>query len=92
MSKGFCFVAQNNNTTDYVKQACMLALSIHQHNKKQSVSVITNDKIPAKYKLLFDKVIPILPKISLIYSACFNIELNIAIGMLKKAIAIFSVK
>ena len=59
MTKGFCFVAQNNDTTDYVKQACMLALSIHQHNKKQSVSLITNDKIPAKYKLLFDKVIPI---------------------------------
>ena len=36
MTKGFCFVAQNNDLTDYVKQACMLALSIHAQTKKQS--------------------------------------------------------
>lgn len=59
MSKGFCFVAQNNTNTDYVQQACMLALSISKFNKRQSISIVTNDKIPQKYKLLFDKVIPI---------------------------------
>ena len=58
MTKGFCFVAQNNDSTDYVKQACMLALSINPQ-QETIVSLITNDKIPAKYKLLFDKVIPI---------------------------------
>ena len=59
MSKGFCFVAQNNNTTDYVKQACILAVSIHKTNKNQLISLITNDNIPQKYKVLFDKIIPI---------------------------------
>ena len=59
MSKGFCFVAQNNDSTDYVKQACILALSIHKFNKNQKISIITNDKVPEKYKILFDKIIPI---------------------------------
>ena len=59
MSKGFCFVAQNNSSTDYVKQACILALSIHKFNKNQKISIITNDKVPEKYKILFDKIIPI---------------------------------
>ena len=54
MSKGFCFVAQNNSSTDYVKQACILALSIHKFNKNQKISIITNDKVPEKYKILFD--------------------------------------
>ena len=54
MSKGFCFVAQNNNTTDYVKQACVLAVSIHRHNNNQLLSLITNDNVPQKYKVLFD--------------------------------------
>ena len=59
MSKGFCLIAQNNETTDYVKQACLLAVSIHKYSKNQSVSIITNDKIPKKYQVLFDKIIPI---------------------------------
>ena len=59
MSKGFCFVAQNNATTDYVKQACVLAVSIHRHNNNQLLSLITNDNVPQKYKVLFDKIIPI---------------------------------
>ena len=59
MSKGFCFVAQNNSSTDYIQQACMLALSITKFNKNTSISLITNDKVPNKYKILFDKIIPI---------------------------------
>ena len=59
MSKGFCLIAQNNDTTDYVKQACLLAVSIHKYSKNQSVSIITNDIIPKKYQVLFDKIIPI---------------------------------
>ena len=59
MSKGFCFVAQNNDTTDYVRQACLLAVSIHKFNSSQNISLITNDEIPKRYKVLFDKIIPI---------------------------------
>ena len=59
MSKGFCFVAQNNDSTDYVRQACILAVSIHKFNKGQNISIVTNDKIPNKYHVLFDKIIPI---------------------------------
>ena len=59
MSKGFCFVAQNNDSTDYVRQACILAVSIHKFNKGQNISIVTNDKIPSKYHVLFDKIIPI---------------------------------
>ena len=59
MSKGFCLIAQNNDTTDYVKQACLLAVSIHKYSKNQLVSIITNDTIPKKYRVLFDKIIPI---------------------------------
>jgi len=59
MSKGFCFVAQNNDTTDYVRQACLLAVSIHKFNNSQNISLITNDEVPKKYRVLFDKIIPI---------------------------------
>ena len=59
MSKGFCFVAQNNDTTDYVRQACLLAVSIHKFNNSQNISLITNDQVPKKYRVLFDKIIPI---------------------------------
>ena len=59
MSKGFCFVAQNNSKTNYVQQACILAVSIHKFNKNQSISLITNDNVPQKYKVLFDHIIPI---------------------------------
>ena len=59
MSKGFCLLAQNNSTTDYVKQAYALALSIHKFNKDQKVSIITNDPVPDRYKSVFDQIIPI---------------------------------
>jgi hypothetical protein len=60
LSKGFLVIAQNNADTDYVKQAYALALSIRysQINIK-SVSVITNDIVPDKYKTVFDNIIPI---------------------------------
>lgn len=59
MSKGFCILAENNVTTDYIRQAYFLALSIHRHNKDQKVSLLTNDAVPDSYKHVFDQIIPI---------------------------------
>lgn len=59
MSKGFCILAQNNSTTDYVRQAYALALSIHKFNTDQNVTLITNDPVDEKYKHVFDKVVSI---------------------------------
>ena len=60
MSKGFVFLAQNNNTTDYVRQAYLLACSIKatqsEHNQ---TCLITNEDIPAKYKKVFDHIVDI---------------------------------
>ena len=60
MSKGFVVLAQNNGTVDYIKQAYALALSIKSSQKEiTSISLVTNDKVPKKYKSVFDKIIPI---------------------------------
>ena len=59
MSKGFCVLAQNNSTTDYVKQAYALALSISKHNKFSNVTLLTNDNVPDLYKHAFDQILPI---------------------------------
>jgi len=59
MSKGFCILAQNNSTTDYVRQAYALALSIHKFNKDQKVTLITNNLVDEKYKHVFDRIVPI---------------------------------
>ena len=59
VGNGFCLLAQNNSTTDYVKQAYALAVSIHKFNKGQNISLITNDSVPKKYKTVFDNIIKI---------------------------------
>ena len=59
MSNGVCLVAQNNSSTDYVRQAYALALSIVAKSPKQTVSLITNDPVSDKYKKVFDQIIPI---------------------------------
>lgn len=59
MSKGFCLLAQNNSTTDYIRQAYALALSLHRYNKDQKISLITNDPVPARYLHAFDKIVAI---------------------------------
>lgn len=60
MSKGFVVLAQNTEKVDYIKQAYALALSIKISQQKiKSISIITNDKIPTKYKSVFDNIIPI---------------------------------
>lgn len=58
MSKGIVLVAQNNKE-NYVRQACLCAWSIKKTNPDLSVSLITNDFVPKKYKDLFDYIIDI---------------------------------
>jgi hypothetical protein len=58
--KGFIVLAQNTTDVDYVKQAYALALSIkHSQSTISSISLVTNDKVPKKYRAVFDKIIPI---------------------------------
>lgn len=60
MSKGFVVLAQNNKNVDYIKQAYALALSIKISQREvTNISLITNNKVPKKYKSVFDKIIPI---------------------------------
>lgn len=59
MSNGICLVAQNNATTDYIKQAYALALSVLGHSPRTNISLITNDEVPNDYKTVFDKIISI---------------------------------
>jgi hypothetical protein len=58
MTKGIVVLAQNNETDDYVEQACLLAMSLQIHNDVR-ISLITNDQVPEEYISLFDKIIPI---------------------------------
>jgi len=60
MSKGFLLFAENNDKVNYVKQAYALALSIKSSQPNySSVSLVTNDPVPEKYKSVFDNIIPI---------------------------------
>lgn len=60
MTKGYVIFAKNSNDTDYVSQACALALSIKKtQSKVNSVSIITDDKVPEQFRSLFDHVISI---------------------------------
>lgn len=60
MSKGFLVLAQNTDTVDYVQQAYALAQSIKfSQTEVTSVSIITNNSVPEKYKTVFDNIIPI---------------------------------
>lgn len=59
MSNGICLVAQNNKTTDYIRQAYALALSILANSPRTNVSLITNDDVNPTYQKVFDKIIPI---------------------------------
>jgi len=59
MSNGICLVAQNNSTTDYIRQAYALALSVLAKSPRTNISLITNDEVPATYKSVFDKIISI---------------------------------
>lgn len=59
VSKGFLVLAQNTSSVDYVKQAYALALSIKASQKENSISLVTNCKVPKKYQKVFDNIIPI---------------------------------
>lgn len=60
MSKGFLVLAQNNNETDYVKQAYFLAKSLHRSQKSvKNITLVTNDIVPEEYKSVFDSIVEI---------------------------------
>lgn len=60
MSKGFLIYAQNTDQINYIEQAYLLALSIKRtQSVVTSVSLVTNDKLPANYLPVFDNVIPV---------------------------------
>lgn len=54
MKRGFLILAQNNDKTDYVKCATILAKSIKKHMPRENVSIITNNDV---YSDVFDNVI-----------------------------------
>jgi hypothetical protein len=58
MTKGIVLLAQNNETDNYILQACLLAMSVKVHNTTK-ISIITNDDVPQEYVDLFDQIIPI---------------------------------
>ena len=55
-SKGFLIYASGK---EFVTQAYLCALSIRASGNKYPVSIVTNDKLSAKYKKVFDKVVDI---------------------------------
>ena len=59
VSRGFCILAQNNSTTNYIRQAYALACTIHRFNNNQNVCLITNDIVPDEYANIFDQIVPI---------------------------------
>ena len=58
--QGYVVLAQNSNGVDYVKQAYLLAKSLHKSQARiKNISLITNDEVPEEYVAVFDKIIPI---------------------------------
>ena len=55
-NKGYLIIASGK---DYVRQACMCAMSIKHTQEINNISIVTNDKVPKKYQSLFDKIIDI---------------------------------
>lgn len=61
-SQGFFTFAQNNQTSDYVRMAYTLALSLkHSQSKVKnlSIGITPGTTVPAEYKWAFDKIIEI---------------------------------
>lgn len=56
MNKGYLIIASGK---DYVKQACMCAMSIKYTQEINNISIVTNDNVPKKYASLFDKIVEI---------------------------------
>ena len=58
--QGFFVVAQNSLDCDYIKQAYYLAKSIERSQSTvKSISLMTNNTVPAEYVSAFDKIIKI---------------------------------
>lgn len=57
-TNNFTMLAQNSDF-DYVRQACLAAMSIRATNNNVSICLITNDSVPARYKTLFDHIVEI---------------------------------
>jgi len=57
MSRGIVVLAQNTIGSDYVRQACVLAMSLRKTNPTEKISIITNDRVPKEYQEFFDKII-----------------------------------
>lgn len=55
MTINFTMLAQNNHD-DYVKQACLCAMSIKKTNPNSKICLITNDSVPKKYLSLFETI------------------------------------
>lgn len=55
----FVMLAQNNNSSNYVLQACLCAMSIKKSMPNSSISVITDDIVPETFQQFFDHIIPI---------------------------------
>lgn len=58
-NKGILVIAQNNASTNYVEQACLLAMSLKIHDTIMPISLVTDDTVPDCYRFLFDHIIPI---------------------------------
>ena len=57
-TNNFTMLAQNSDF-DYVRQACLAAMSIRATNSNASICLITNDPVPTRYKSLFDHIVEI---------------------------------
>jgi len=57
-TNNFTMLAQNSDF-DYVRQACLAAMSIRATNENAKICLITNDPVPARYKQLFDDIVEI---------------------------------
>lgn len=59
MSKGYLIYAQDAKVKKHTRCAYALALSIKNYMPNASISLVTNDSLPSKYKIVFDNIIPI---------------------------------
>jgi len=59
MSKGFLIYAQDSNLKKYTKCAYALTLSIKNHMPEANVSIVTDNDLPSKYKIVFDNIISV---------------------------------
>lgn len=58
MAINFTLLAQNS-FDDYVRQACVCAMSIKVSNPDSKICLITNDPVPDRYRELFDEILEI---------------------------------